>query len=75
MKFIFETEDEQEAFMYSSAPQFYRALYEIQELLRTQEKHGYNLSTDACEPEVVSVFREKINQIIYDEAPSFHQIV
>jgi hypothetical protein len=77
MKFTFETEDEQEALMYSSAPQFYAALYKIRELLRQQEKYGFTLSieTPVSQSYVVSALKEKINQIIYDEAPSFHQII
>ncbi len=77
MKFIFETEDEQEALMYSNAPQFYVALHEIRELVRTQEKYGNSLTKGDNQsiPDLVSAYREKINQIIYDEAPSFHQII
>ncbi len=77
MKFIFETEDEQEALMYNSAPQFYAALHEIRELLRQQEKYGNSLTEmdNHSIPDLVSAYKEKINQIIFDEAPSFHQII
>ena len=77
MKFIFQTEDEQEALMYSSAPQFYAALHEIRELLRQQEKYGFTLVQGQKEGSwtVVNALREKINQIIYDEAPRFHEII
>ena len=63
--------------MYSSAPQFYVALHEIRELLRTQEKYGNSLTKMGNQsiPALVSAYKEKINQIIYDEAPSFHQII
>jgi len=85
MKFIFETEDVQEALMYNSAPQFYSALYEIKELLRKQEKYGYTLGytvgytlseeTSVSSDQIVSVLKQKIDQIIYEKAPSFHEII
>lgn len=75
MKFTFETEDEQEALMYSSAPQFYAALHEIRELLRQQDRYGYTLQRNPVTPtSVVMALREKIDKIIDDEAPSFHQV-
>lgn len=77
MKFMFETEDEQEALMYSNAPQFYAALHEIRELLRKQEKYGFTLAQGQKENSwtVVNALREKINEIIDNEAPSFHEII
>jgi hypothetical protein len=70
VKFTFETDDPQEALMYQSAPNFYAALYEIKEFVRGQAKYGYTGGED-----VVEFYREKINQIVHDEAPSFHEIV
>jgi len=73
MKFIFETEDEQEALMYSSAPEFYAALHEIREFLRQSEKYGLESSIQTS-IEAIEFIREKINEIIYEEAPNFNQI-
>lgn len=62
MKFIFETEDEQEALIYSNAPNFYTALYKINELLLRNP--GY----------LVGELQDKINEIISKECHNFYDI-
>lgn len=76
MKVIFETEDDQEHLVYSQAPRFYSAIYEILEFLRSQDKYGFTLGDGDLSPGVVvGLVRDRIIQIVGDEAPSYGEIL
>lgn len=78
MKYIFETEDDQEALMVFEGKHFYGALSEIFTMLRFQDKHGFDLRTNNKEintQDVVSAIMDKVNEIIHTEAPCFTSIL